>query len=396
MARFDVSPAVVDLVRKRFQRSCVVCGKTEFTDVAHIYEDATQRISTSDRLVLLCPNDNQAQQRSHGRSAPDLPQVLQPANLLSAARADYWNGLYARGYGKARLAAYLHEERGDYSDAVDCLTEAISAMRPLRWGDWLAATISEAERVCLSYEVGAARRWLLLDRVALVLFDYGRWAESVEVLSAASQLRRAVTGDSYDPQGFKFDNQGAFRRGSLIKGLTGRLDKAERVPDLLQELEEQASDLFRRGKFDAFATHLDVARSLSVKSGDREGAHEYSEKALDRKSKISHKWVLLEHLVSEAEYFSYKNDPKRALYYASEALSLFNRHPAALEPVLGSAPKSLSIHERIQRLGITSSDLISAGVPISPAVEEVSFGLTCSDVVRVTRSVLESRMASGV
>jgi tetratricopeptide (TPR) repeat protein len=391
MARFEVSPAVIKLVRKRFQNSCVVCGKTDFTDIAHIYEDATKRAATSDRLVLLCPSDNQAQQRSHAQSAPDLPKALQPTNLLAAARADYWEGLYARGYGKARLAAYVYEKQEAYSDAVDSLTEAISAMRPLRWGDWLGATTCEAERLCLSYEVGVARRWLLLDRVALVLFDYGRWSESAEVLSAATQLRDAVTGDSYDPQRLQFDKQAAFRRASLIKGLTGQLNKGEKVPDLLEELEEQASELLKKGKFDSFATHLDVARSLSINRGNREEAHEYSEEVLDLRSKVSHKWVLLEHLVGEAEYFSYKNDPKRALYYATEAMSLFNRHPAALEPILESTPKPLGIHERIQRLGITETDLISARAPIAPSVDEVRFTLSKADVIRAVRSVLTSR-----
>jgi hypothetical protein len=72
-------------------------------------------------------------------------------------------------------------------------------------------------------------------------------------------------------------------------------------------------------------------------------------------------------IVAEAEYFAYRRDRKRSLYYASEAMSLFSKHPAVLEPILLGKPMAVGIHERIQRLGITEKELLAQHVTIAPA-----------------------------
>jgi tetratricopeptide (TPR) repeat protein len=190
MVRFEPSPAIKKFVRKRFEGKCIVCGRTDVVDVAHLYEDANLQIAPSDRLILLCPNENQSQQRAHGKSTPPISETLRPGILLEGARSDYWKKSYPQAYGKARMGAYLYENEREYSKAVDCLMEAVSALRPLRWGDWLAATLREAERLCLTQEIGLHKRWILLDRFALVLFDYARWDEAIDLLSAAIALKR--------------------------------------------------------------------------------------------------------------------------------------------------------------------------------------------------------------
>jgi len=390
MVRFPIPMATLDFVRNRFQKKCVVCGKTDVIDVAHLYEDASLRVATADRLVVLCPNENQSEQRAHGKSTPPLSETLRPATLLTGARGDYWTASYRQGYGKARLAAYLYENEGEYSKAVDCLTEAISAARPLRWGDWLAATLCEAERLCLSRTIGPARRWLLLDRFALVLFDYARWDEAVEILAAGIAVRDALTADSYDPQQFRFDKQAAFRRESLIKAATSKFDPGEGIPDFLQQLEEHATELLKYQKYDAVVTHLDVARAIARWNRQDERAHNYSEQAFEFRAKILHKWALLEHLVSEAEFFARKQDTKRSRYYANEAMTLYSKYPAVLEPILDGDPKQLDIHQRLATLGVTEKELLAANVPIQPRLEEVPLALDKGTVSRVAKAVFEN------
>lgn len=390
MARFPVPETIREFVRSRFERRCVACGKSNVLDVAHLYEDASLQVATPDRLVLLCPNENQSQQRAHGKSTPPLCETLRPPDLLTGARADYWNASYRQGYGKARLAAYFYENQAEYSKAVDCLTEAISAARPLRWGDWLAATLREAERLCYERPIGPARRWLLLDRFAVVLFDYARWDEAMEILAAGIAIRDALTADSYDPQQFRFDTQAAFRRESLIKAATHNFDPGTGTSDILQQLEDQAAELFKNQKYDAVVTHLDVARAIARWSGQDERSHGYSEQTFEFRTKISHRWALLEHLMSEAEFFASKGDPNLSRYYGNQAMALFSESPAVLEPILDGEPRSLDIHQRLAKLGITAQELLAAGVKVTPNLEEVPLALNKADVTRLAKTMFEN------
>jgi tetratricopeptide (TPR) repeat protein len=389
MTRFSVPRSVQKLVRERFQHKCVVCGEANNTDVAHLYEDATKQTATSDRLVLLRPDYNQALQRAHGKSTPDLLELL-PDTLLSGARRSFWAGAYPQGYGQARIAAYLYEQRGDYSEAMECLTEAISAGRPARWGDWLASTICEGARLCKSFEIGFARRWLFLDRVAIVLFDYARWAEAAEVMAAAVDIRSRMKGESYDPQRFKFDRQSSFRRESLIKGSAHVLDRGKPIQFVLAQLKEEADDFLGNGKFDPFITNLDVARNLAASAGDSARSHKYSEYALAYKNKVRHKGALLEHLVGEVEYFARRRDRRTALDYASEAMVLFGKSPSALEPIFDGSPKRLGIHERLERLGISLGELLANGVSVASDLTDVPLALDRNAIKRIVRVVFSN------
>jgi len=381
-----VAASVLKLVRDRFENRCVVCGEREATDVSHIYEDATKRRATSDRLVLLCSNHNQAIQRAHGKSIPDSPDVL-PEGLLSGARKSFWEGSQPRGYGQARLASYFFERRGDCSDALDSLTEAISAARKHRWGDWLASIAREAERLCGRYEIGPAARWLFLDRFAIVLFDYARWSESAEVLSAANDIRDRIQSDPYNPQRLTFDKRSSFRRESLIIGSTKTWGKGKSVEYRLAQLEEDAEDFLANGKLEPFVTNLDVARRLADFGGDLAGAHKYAERALTYKDKIMHKWALLEHLVGETEYFVRRSDKNKALLMASEAMSLFAKSPSVLEPILEGSPRQLGIHGRFGRVGISMAELLANGVSIAPEVAGVPLALSKRAIKRVVQVV---------
>jgi hypothetical protein len=158
MSRFDVSLKDKHRILRLFERTCAVCGTRDAIDVAHLFEDATLQRSDTARLLLLCPTHNQAEERAHGRSTPHLPISFSPDNLISDARGEYRSGRYQQAYPKARLAAYLYEKDGYYSEAVECLNEAASAARPVRWGDFLAATAFEVERLCRSYHIGMAMR----------------------------------------------------------------------------------------------------------------------------------------------------------------------------------------------------------------------------------------------
>lgn len=311
MTRFSVAASVQRLVRDRFENRCAVCSEREATHVSHIYEDATERRATSDRLILLCSKHNLVMQLAHGKSSPDSLDLL-PDCLLSGARKSFWEGSQPQGYGQARLAAYLFEQEEKYSLALDSLTEAISAARKLRWGDWLASIAREAERLSSRYEIGPAARWLFLDRFAIVLFDYTRWSEAAEVLSAANDMRDRLQSDPYDSQRLPFDKRSSFRRESLIIGSTRTWEGGKSVGYRLAQLEEEAEDFLARGKFESFVTNLDVARRLADFGGDLAGAHKYAERALTYKCKIGHRWALLEHLVGETEYFIKRNDREKA------------------------------------------------------------------------------------
>jgi hypothetical protein len=177
----------------------------------------------------------------------------------------------------------------------------------------------------------------------------------------------------------------------MIRSGASRFESGQNVSDFLQQLEEQATELLKRQKHDAALTTLDVARVISRLSDQAERAHQYSEAAIDFRAKISHSWAFLEHLVSEAEYFSSRHDHNRSRYYAFEAMRLFSKHPAVLEPILeGGKPIQLSIHQRLEQLGITIQDLSAADVSIRPNLVEVSLALDKAEVTRVAKAIFEN------
>jgi 5-methylcytosine-specific restriction endonuclease McrA len=70
--RFDASPALKQRILRRYGYECAACSNVgELTsDVAHLFEDATERRPKSDRLIVLCSNCNQ---RSDLKAAPNPP-----------------------------------------------------------------------------------------------------------------------------------------------------------------------------------------------------------------------------------------------------------------------------------------------------------------------------------
>jgi tetratricopeptide (TPR) repeat protein len=380
-----------ELVLDRYARACAICGGQDAVDAAHLYEDATRRRASSSELIVLCSTHNQAQARSHGKSTPALPGTFNPYVLQAQGRLEFRRPNSPLAYAKARLAAYIFETNAAYSEALDCLTEALSAIRPLRWGDWLAATMKEAERLCVKYssDIGSALRWLFLDRMALVLYDYSRWDESIDVLLESISLSAGLSGDPYNPRRRDADQANSFRRQSLIKASTARLDTGQSIPKLLDSLEDTAKGFLRLGQYDAFATTLDVARKIALEvTGDFEKAHRYSEQALSQENRISHNWVLQEHIASEAGYFFSKKDFLKARECMYRTMRLYSKHPVVLEPILtNNGPRPHDIHEDLKRMGITYESLLSNQVTIVPPISEVPLALTKSAVRRIVRSI---------
>jgi tetratricopeptide (TPR) repeat protein len=390
MVRIKPSDADERLVRTRYRLTCVVCGQKDAVDVAHLYEDATKSKASSARLILLCPTHNQAEDRSRGKWTSDLPNSLDPSLLQAEGQAKLREGEYGLAYGKARLAAYLFERKAQYSQSVDCLTEAVSAIRPVRWGDWLAQTILEGERLCKQFRIGVAVRWLFLDRVALVLYDYSRWEESIQVLEGARSLFQKVQDDPYNPQRNYFDAANSYRRQALIKASTDQLDKGEGLSEILDRLEDEATAFLQTQHYDAFATNLDVARKIALEMANNpEKAHTYSERALSQESKIRQNWVLQEHLISEAWYFFAKKDYRRTFKFMRKAMLIYRDHPVVLEPVRGSdGPRSHAIHADLQQFAIKYEDLLDDGVPVGVPVSEVPLALDNAQLVRIVNNVI--------
>jgi hypothetical protein len=339
MSRLDAGPGLKKKqIRQRYSNQCAACGAAnELTaDVAHLFEDATTRAPREDTLIVLCSGCNEAEDRAKSPSKPALVELFSAADVLARASRSYRDGKYSCAYAGHRLAAYLFERHGFYSKAVACLVEAVSALRPIRWGDFLKATLLEVERLCLSHNVGLVQRWLCVDRFALVLYDYRKWSESAEVQYASGQLRARIKSDHRDPNEFTFDRASSFRREALIKGSTGA--GPGRTGKLIGRLLEDARDFERRGQFDSYATNLNVASKLALEIREQPNiAHKYSEQALDKAKKITHKWVLQEHYWREAEYFLLKKDRPKTLLNVVEALRVFQDHPVVLEPTLGAA-----------------------------------------------------------
>lgn len=379
---------------QRFHFECAACGIASHlsADVAHLFEDATTRIPQADRLIVLCSTCNQAEVRTKARSRPTLSELFDAEEVSVSARRSYREGRYACAYQGHRLSAYLFENRGLYSDAVASLVEAISAARPIRWGDFLAATSLEVERLYLSHNVGVLQRWLFLDRLALVLYDYCRWEESAKVQYASTRLRARVRSEPRNPEQLRFDRASSFRREALICASTGMEGRGSRsLSRLIDRLIEDAREFEHQGHFDSYATNLDVASKLALEIGkDPEKAHEHSQEALDRAMKITHKWVLQEHHWREAEYYHLKNDRPRTVQSVVEALRIFREHPVVLEPTLGAAgPAPHDPIAQLARFGINAEELMEREVaPSRYPPAELALRLSRARVDRIVANCI--------
>jgi tetratricopeptide (TPR) repeat protein len=360
VSRLDANAILKQRTKERFCFECAACGKASrlTADVAHLFEDATTRAPQADRLIVLCSSCNQAEDRAKARSNPPLSELFDAEAVSVRAQHSYREGRYPCAYQGHRLAAYLFEARGFHSNAVASLVEAISAARPIRWGDFLKATFIEVERLCLSHNVGVVQRWLFLDRLALVLYDYRRWRETAQVQYASMQLRARVRNDPRYPEELRFDRASSFRREALIWAST-KTEGRTRLGTLLGRLIEDAKEFEHQGQFDGYATNLDVAGKLALEiGGDPEKAHQYSQEALERAEKITHKWVMQEHYWREAEYYRSRNDRPLTLQSVVEALRLFRDHPVVLEPTLGAAgPTPHDPIAELARFGVSVEEL---------------------------------------
>lgn len=392
MGRLEASPKLKQQIRQRYANQCAACGAASelWADVAHLFEDATTRRPRADTLIVLCSRCNEAEDRAKLMSKPALVEAYSADDVLACARRSYREGKYGCAYAGHRLAAYLFERHGFYSKAVACLVEAVSALRPIRWGDLLKATLLEVERLCLSHDVGLVQRWLCVDRVALVLYDYRRWSESADVQYASVQLRARVTSDQRDPDELTFDRASSFRREALIKASTGKAGLGT-LGSLMGKLLEDARDFERRGQFDSHATNLDVAAKLALEIGkDPNEAHKHSERALNIATKIKHQWVLQEHYWREADYFLWKEDPEKTRENVVEALGNFQKHPVVLEPTLGAAgPVPHDPIAELARYGISEGELRERGVaPSRNPPPELPLGLNRRGIDRIVRTLM--------
>jgi predicted restriction endonuclease len=91
-------------VLNRYDYTCAVCGRAAVlvADVAHPFEDATIAPADEARLIVLCSNHNQAQQRAHLEHKPPLSESFSPEELSLVAQSSRKGG-YKRAYAAARL-----------------------------------------------------------------------------------------------------------------------------------------------------------------------------------------------------------------------------------------------------------------------------------------------------
>jgi hypothetical protein len=390
MTRIEPDKAEKKFVHRIYGENCAGCGKKCMDpQVAHLYEDATERKADRYSLIILCAECNKAE--ANAKPIPHrIIELLEPRNVQQVAREKYKKGSYAQSYASCRLASYLYEVHGRFTDAVDCLMEAISALRPLRWGNFIADTALVTERLCSQSKVGESSRWLFLDRLALALYDYRLWPESSDVQSAARLLIRKLPPPD-NPQGRAFDIAMSFRRYALIRVSTDSMDRGESVRMHIDRLNDDASGFAAMQELDPFATNLDVAGKLAREILDEpELAHKFSERALQRAGQIKHWWVLQELYFREASYYHDKGSPAETRTAVLEGLRIREKFPVILEPMLErSEIVPHDIDSDLERFGISWDELLDDGVKrVRPKEEPIH--LKKSEIDRITKSVLGS------
>src|SRR6266404_2146811 len=244
-------------------------------------------------------------------------------------------GQYEESYTASMRATELFCLGRFYSDAVECLVNAVTALRPIRNGRRLRTTVLKVERLCARFPITEMARWHFLDRLALILFDYGRWKKAAEVQSASELLRKGIYKDPQGSQTLDFDSANSRRRAAVIKGCAYALAPGQDIRKVLAELLDEAHDFRNAGQFNAYITNLDVASKLASEIlGDRDLAHGYSEEAINWGQFSDNWWVRQEHHWREYEFFSSKHDKQAMSRHASEALKLHQQHPVVLTPIL--------------------------------------------------------------
>ncbi len=309
--------------------------------------------------------------------------------LLSEARLAYGRGSYEAVYKTSVRAARAFEDSRLHTDAVSALTEAMSALRPGRQGRELREIILKIYRVCAVQNIALAVRWLFLDRLALVLFDYGNFTKAAQVTEASEKLFRRVLPGATNPQQLAFDSANSFRRRAIIKGSAGNLGDGRQLRRVLDELMEHSQQFSKDRHFNSFATNLDVASKLAAEVlRDSELAHKYSLQALERRGDIDHWWVLQEHLWREAEYYRAGGDDTRTLDTVVEVLRIHQRWPVILEPVTRKSNAWRGdLRIMVERLGIDLLDVSERGVRLNQ-LTATPLGISDQTIDRIVQAVM--------
>ena len=393
MPRKDASPQLRARVRHRLGRQCAACDSDKAAiDVAHLYEDATKRRPSEDRLILLCSDCNQAQARGkYQRMGQHLNDPSAPA-VAHLAIDRYWRGNYPGAYQSALLAAYLYSRVDDRSARAEYLTHALSALRPLRWGDLMRSVLFAFEGSCEAHHVDLVPRWLFLDRLALALFDFGKRDLASQVLNASLVLRSQLRADQRNQRQLERDLMSSFRREAMISAFSGMRDRAW-IRSSIRRLREDAEVFLKMDDSDGFATNLDVAAKLEVEMlADEKRALANGERAMEAPERIGHKWVLQEHHWRLAALYRSKQSRRNEEKHVVAALREFARTPVALEPIL--LGNELVKHDPIRDLathGYSEQFLRDQGVaPTQNAPHTIPLRLRNATIERIVRRVLRN------
>jgi hypothetical protein len=392
MTRQDAARVLKTVVRERLSNQCAACdgGNALNIDVAHLFEDATARQPAEERLILLCANCNQTQDRAKHPKKPGYVDRLQAPEISALALRRYRKGDYRGAYQSSRLAAYLFEQHAQYSKSAACLIAAISALRPLRWGDLLYATLLEFERLCTSRPISVVQRWLFLDCLGLVLYDFRRWKQSSYVHEESLRLRAKLRSDQRDPEQLLFDQMSSYRNEALIQSSVGRRSRRA-VAGMVKRLEDDASEFLKRGQRDSYATNLDVAAKLELEVlGNQTRALQLGEVALEMENQITHWWVLQEHYWRMADLYAQKNDRVREIESVVAALRVFQEIPVVLEPTrIASGPVRHDPIGDLARHQIPDGYLKERNVaPSGDAPRELPLRLREAGIKRIVNAVL--------
>ena len=143
--------------------------------------------------------------------------------FLNKSRFAYRQGDYETAYTNSRRAARLFEHYKLHTDTVAALIQAMSALRPTRQSSRMRYVILKTECLCSKHTIGINVRWLFLDRLALVLFDYATsasgFSKAAWVMEASEKIFRRISLDALNPQQLRFDSANSLRRRAFDQGL---------------------------------------------------------------------------------------------------------------------------------------------------------------------------------
>jgi hypothetical protein len=242
------------------------------------------------------------------------------------------------------------------------------------------------EELCAVHRVDLVPRWLFLDRLALALYDFGKWSLSAHVLQASVVLRSQLRADQRNQTRLDRDLMRSVRREGMIAAFSSMTNRAS-LQAFVERLKHDATAFLRMGDPDGFATNLDVAAKVNVELlGNDEQALALGEHALEARGRISHKWVIQEHHWRLAEIYRRKRSRPNEKKHVVAALREFQDTPVILEPILlGNGPVE---HDPIRDLpnhGFSDAVLRDAQVtPPQNTPRATPFGSALYDGIRIS------------